>query len=68
MYSKEEGICIANSNFLVKVNYIDLLDLAVSVVISLENYLGLLDSWSDPLPELHKGFRSDEQKGHQGSR
>ena len=41
---KEEGICIASSNVLVKGNYIDLLNLAVSVVISLENYIGLLDS------------------------
>ena len=41
---KEEGIYIANSNVLVKGNYIDLLNLAVSVVISLGNYIGLLDS------------------------
>ena len=40
----EEGIYIASSNFLVKGNYIDLLDLAVSVVISLGNYIDLLDS------------------------
>ena len=41
---KEEGIYIASSNVLVKGNYIDLLNLAVSVVISLGNYIGLLDS------------------------
>ena len=41
---KEEGIYIATSNVLVKGNYIDVLNLAVSVVISLGNYIGLLDS------------------------
>ena len=41
---KEEGIYIASSNVLVKGNYIDILNLAVSVVISLGNYIGLLDS------------------------
>ena len=41
---KEEGIYIASSNFLVKGNYIDILNLAVSVVISLGNFIGLLDS------------------------
>ena len=41
---KEEGIYIASSNVLVKGNYIDLLNLAVSVVISLGKYIGLLDS------------------------
>ena len=41
---KEEGIYIASSNVLVKGNYIDLLNLAVSVVISLGNYIGLLNS------------------------
>ena len=51
---KEEGIYIASSNVLVKGNYIDLLNLAVSVVISLGNYIGLLNSWWYPLPELHK--------------
>ena len=41
---KEEGIYIASSNVLVKGNYIDLLNLANSVVISLGNFIGLLDS------------------------
>ena len=41
---KEEGIYIASLNVLVKGNYIDLLNLAVSDVISLGNYIGLLDS------------------------
>ena len=41
---KEEGIYIASSNVLVKGNYIDILNLAVSVVISLGKYIGLLDS------------------------
>ena len=41
---KEEGIYIASSNVLVKGNYIDLLNLSVSVVISLGNYIGLLNS------------------------
>ena len=41
---KEEGIYIASSHVLVKDNYIDLLNLAVSDVISLGNYIGLLDS------------------------
>ena len=40
---KEEGIYIASSNVLAKGNYIDILNLAVSVVISLGNYIGLLD-------------------------
>ena len=41
---KEEGIYIASSNVLVKGNYIDLINLAVNVVISSGNYIGLLDS------------------------
>ena len=41
---KEEGIYIASSNVLVKGNYIDIRNLAVSVVISLGIYIGLLDS------------------------
>ena len=41
---REEGIYIASSNFLVKGNYSDLLDLAVSVVIRSGNYIGFLDS------------------------
>ena len=41
---KEKGIYIASSNVLVQGNYIDLLNLAVSVVISSGNYIGLLDS------------------------
>ena len=41
---KEEGIYITSSNVLVKGNYIDLLNLAVSAVISSGNYIGLLDS------------------------
>ena len=41
---KEEGIYIASLNVLVKGNDIDILNLAVSVVISLGNYIGLLDS------------------------
>ena len=41
---KEEGIYIASSNVLVKGNYIDLLNLACSDVISLGNSIGLLDS------------------------
>ena len=41
-----QNICevMASSNVLVKGNYIDILNLAVSVVISLGNYIGLLDS------------------------
>ena len=41
---KEEGKYRASSNALVKGNYIDILNLAVSVVISLGKYIGLLDS------------------------
>ena len=41
---KEERIYMASSNVLVKGNNIDLLNLAVSVFISLGNYIGLLDS------------------------
>ena len=37
---KEEGIYITSSNVLVKGNYIGLLNLAVSVVISSGNYIG----------------------------
>ena len=57
---KEEGLYIASSNVLVKGTYIDILNLAVSVVISLGNYIGLLDSWSYPLPEYHKWLSPDE--------
>ena len=54
---KEERIYIASSNVLDKGNNIDLLNLAVSVFISLGNYIGLLDSWWYPLPEFHKWLR-----------
>ena len=42
--NNEAGIDIASSNVLIKDNYIDLLNLVVSVVISSENYIGLLNS------------------------
>ena len=41
---KEEGIYIASSSVLVIGNYIDIINLAVGVVISLGNCIGLLDS------------------------